>query len=63
MYIYKIGLAYINSIGASKATPNNWWRISKGPRYVVGAMYVGCNVQNVLSAHRLLLHVNFVLEG
>jgi len=38
MYIYKVGLVYINQIGASEATPKNWWRASEGPCSVAGAM-------------------------
>ena len=46
----------MNQIGASEATPKNWWRASKVPRCVVGAMLVGCNVQNALSTHRIFIY-------
>ena len=41
----------MNLIGTLEATPKNWWRTSKGPRCVAGAMQVGCNVQNALSMY------------
>ena len=52
-----MGLVYMNQIGASEAIPKNWWRASKVPRCVAGAMYVvGCNVQNALYAHRIFTY-------